>query len=61
MSDKPSKIDITDEMIAERRGGTGKMPADIPGWMARLAPRHSALSGHAGGLLQYWPWPWPDQ
>ena len=34
MSDKPSKINITDDMIAERRGDTGKMPADMPEWMA---------------------------
>ena len=34
MSDEPSKINITDEMIAERRGGTGKMPADMPEWMS---------------------------
>ena len=29
MNDKPPKIDISDEMIAERRGGSGKMPADM--------------------------------
>jgi len=33
MAKEPSKIDISDEMIAERRGGSGKMPADMPlGW-----------------------------
>ena len=35
MSDKQSKFDISDEMIAERRGGSGKMPADMPSWMAK--------------------------
>ena len=28
------KLDISDEMIAERRGGLGPMPADMPKWMA---------------------------
>ena len=30
MSEKPSKLDISDEMIAERRGGSDKMPDDMP-------------------------------
>ena len=34
MSDEPGKLDISDEMIAERRGGSGKMPSDMPSWMA---------------------------
>jgi len=34
MADDPSKLDISDEMIAERRGGSGKMPDDMPSWMA---------------------------
>ena len=29
-----TKFDKTDEMIAERRQGTGKMPDDMPKWMA---------------------------
>tara|TARA_Y100000591_G_scaffold30507_1_gene22722 strand:- start:284 stop:895 length:612 start_codon:yes stop_codon:yes gene_type:complete len=35
MTDKPSNLDISDEMIAERRGGPGKMPDDMPTWMAK--------------------------
>ena len=35
MNDKLSKLDISDEMIAERRGGTNKMPEDMPKWMAK--------------------------
>ena len=35
MTDDPSKLDISDEMIAERRGGSGKMPDDMPLWMAK--------------------------
>ena len=31
---KPMKLDISDEMIAERRGGSGKMPRNMPKWMA---------------------------
>ena len=35
MSDEPSKLDISDEMIAERRGGgSDQMPEDMPSWMA---------------------------
>ena len=30
----PIKLDISDEMIAERRGGSGPMPKDMPKWMA---------------------------
>ena len=35
MVKKTSKIDISDEMIAERRGGSDKMPDDMPLWMAK--------------------------
>ena len=35
MTDKPTNLDISDEMIAERRGGSGKMPDDMPIWMAK--------------------------
>ena len=35
MTDKPTNLDISDEMIAERRGGPGKMPDDMPTWMAK--------------------------
>ena len=35
MADEPGKLDISDEMIAERRGGSGKMPEDMPLWMAK--------------------------
>ena len=31
---KPMKLDISDEMIAERRGGSGPMPKTMPKWMA---------------------------
>ena len=35
MTSKPTKLDISDEMIAERRGGLGKMLDDMPNWMAK--------------------------
>ena len=35
MAEEPTKLDISDEMIAERRGGSGKMPEDMPSWMAK--------------------------
>ena len=35
MTDKPTNLDISDEIIAERRGGSGKMPDDMPTWMAK--------------------------
>ena len=34
MSNEINKLDKLDEMIAERRQGTGKMPDDMPKWMA---------------------------
>ena len=34
MAKEPTKLDISDEMIAERRGGSGPMPSDMPKWMA---------------------------
>ena len=37
MADEPGKLDISDEMIAERRGGSGKMPDDNQyGWQNLL-------------------------
>ena len=37
MADEPGKLDISDEMIAERRGGSGKMPSDMHhGWQVQL-------------------------
>ena len=37
MADEPGKLDISDEMIAERRGGSGKMPMICHhGWQNQL-------------------------
>ena len=44
MSDEPGKLDISDEMLAERRGGSGKMPEDMPLWMAKSITNIDKLS-----------------
>ena len=46
MTDEPSKLDISDEMIAERRGGSGKMPDDMPSWMAKSIVNIDKFSNH---------------
>ena len=36
MSAEPEKLEITDELIAERRGdSSGKLPDDMPKWMSK--------------------------
>ena len=44
MSEDSKKLDISDEMIAERRGSTGKMPDDMPSWMAKTIVRIDKFS-----------------
>ena len=51
MNDKPPKIDISDEMIAERRGGSGKMPADMPAWMANTITSIDKFSKRVGNVV----------
>ena len=51
MNDKPSKIDISDEMIAERRGGSGKMPTDMPSWMAKSIINIDKFSKWIGNIV----------
>ena len=51
MNDKPPKIDISDEMIAERRGGSGKMPADMPSWMANTITSIDKFSKRVGNIV----------
>ena len=51
MSDKQSKLDISDEMIAERRGGSGKMPADMPSWMAKTITSIDKFSKWVGNVV----------
>ena len=51
MADEPTKLDISDEMIAERRGGSGKMPDDMPSWMAKSIVNIDKFSKWIGNLV----------
>ena len=51
MSNEPSKLDISDEMIAERRGGSGKMPNDMPSWMAMSIINIDKFSKWVGSIV----------
>ena len=50
MSDNP-KLDISDEMIAERRSGSGKMPDDMPTWMAKTIVNIDRFSKLIGNIV----------
>ena len=51
MAKKSTKLDISDEMIAERRGGTGRMPDDMPSWMAKSIIRIDKFSKWTGNIV----------
>jgi TRAP-type mannitol/chloroaromatic compound transport system permease small subunit len=51
MSEESTKLDITDEMIAERRGGSGKMPTDMPTWMATTITKIDLFSKRVGNVV----------
>ena len=51
MSNEPSKLDISDEMIAERRGGSGKMPEDMPKWMSLSITKIDLFSKWIGNIV----------
>ena len=51
MADEPGKLDISDEMIAERRGGSGKMPSDMPPWMASSIVNIDKFSKWVGNVV----------
>ena len=51
MAEEPTGLDISDEMIAERRGGTGKMPDDMPSWMAKTIVRIDKFSKRTGNIV----------
>ena len=51
MNDQPPKIDISDEMIAERRGGLDKMPDDMPSWMANSIIKIDKFSKLIGSIV----------
>ena len=51
MSDETTKIDTSDEMIAERRSGSTKMPDDMPKWMASLITKIDLFSKWTGNIV----------
>ena len=51
MADEPTKLDLSDEMIAERRGGSGKMPEDMPTWMAKSIINIDKFSKWIGSVV----------
>ena len=51
MAEEPTKLDISDEMIAERRGGSGKMPEDMPSWMAKSITNIDKFSKRVGSVV----------
>jgi len=51
MSDENNKLDISDEMIAERRQGMGKMPDDMPKWMANTINNIDKSSKWIGNVV----------
>tara|TARA_A100001011_G_scaffold364597_1_gene415503 strand:- start:239 stop:844 length:606 start_codon:yes stop_codon:yes gene_type:complete len=46
-----TKLDKSDEMIAERRQGTGKMPNDMPKWMASTITNIDKSSRWIGNVV----------
>ena len=46
-----TKLDKSDEMIAERRQGTGKMPDDMPKWMALIITKIDLASKWIGNVV----------
>jgi len=51
MIDEPTKLDISDEMIAERRSASSKMPEDMPKWMAFLITKIDLVSKWIGNIV----------
>ena len=51
MAEEPGRLDISDEMIAERRDGIGKMPDDMPSWMAKSIIRIDKFSKWTGNIV----------
>ena len=51
MAKKPTKLDISDEMIAERRGGSKKMPKDMPVWMSKTIVGIDKFSKIIGNIV----------
>ena len=45
------KLDISDEMIAERRGGSGPMPRNMPKWMALTITKIDLANKWVGNIV----------
>ena len=48
---KPIKLDVSDEMIAERRSGSGQMPKDMPKWMALTITKIDLVNKRIGNVV----------
>tara|TARA_B110000438_G_C15753080_1_gene623898 strand:- start:779 stop:1387 length:609 start_codon:yes stop_codon:yes gene_type:complete len=51
MIEETKKLDISDEMIAERRSSSGKMPDDMPKWMALTITKIDLFSKRVGSIV----------
>ena len=51
MSDEITKLDISDEIIAERRSGSSKMPEDMPKWMSSTITNIDKFSKWTGNIV----------
>ena len=51
MTEEPGRLDISDEMIAERRGSSGKMPEDMPTWMSKTIVGIDRFSKVIGNIV----------
>lgn len=51
MANEPKELDITDELIAERRGEPGDLPDDMPRWMAGTIKWIDWLSKWTGNIV----------
>ena len=51
MANKPTKLDVSDEMIAERRGVSKKMPKDMPIWMSKTIVGIDKFSKIIGNIV----------
>ena len=51
MTEEPGRLDISDEMIAERRGGSIKMPDDMPTWMSKTIVGIDRFSKVIGNIV----------
>ena len=51
MTEEPGRLDVSDEMIAERRGGLSKMPEDMPSWMSKTIIGIDSFSKVIGNIV----------